>query len=187
MPASFCLLARHCVFSLDLHGISRMGSSLCFPSSYLCWLQRRFCCFPLLFPTLPLLLLLLFSFQLMLAPQTYIAFFIFLLCRVFENLNVVFRAVVCDLELFEVRGPTLGLSGEPDLTNTHPTQRSFPRHKCWSKQASQGSRPRPLPFGGGVPSVLDHENIPMRIIKIVLYFKYVYLTSEHFLHKSKTV
>lgn len=49
--------------------------------------------------TLPLLLFF-FSFQLMLSPQAYTAFFIFLLCCVFsENLNVMSWALVCGTEL----------------------------------------------------------------------------------------
>lgn len=39
ISVSFCLFARHGVFCLDLHGIFRLGSILCFPSNYLCWLQ----------------------------------------------------------------------------------------------------------------------------------------------------
>ena len=39
IPVSFCLLARHCIFCLDFHGIFRLGSILWFPSNYLCWLQ----------------------------------------------------------------------------------------------------------------------------------------------------
>lgn len=48
-------------------------------------------------------------------------FLIFLLGCVFENLNRMFGAVVCDLALFEVRGPELGLNGEASSYQCSPT------------------------------------------------------------------